>query len=136
MQVASRFLLVWGVVYPCPEVAGYWPYSTMLLAWSTTEVIRYTYFAIMLGGSVLAPLFWLRYNTFFVLYPIGIASELAEIFFAVTGPASRVSSWYPWALIGVSLLYIPGEFPIPLSCCLDQAVIKKLRELLGISYSS
>ena len=43
MQVASRFLLVWGIASPATfgKVAGHSPsYSSMLVAWSVTEVIR------------------------------------------------------------------------------------------------
>ncbi|KAG9594591.1 PTPLA-domain-containing protein, partial [Aureobasidium melanogenum] len=77
MQVASRILLIWGIVYPFPNTVAFSPiYSSMLIAWSVTEVIRYSYFAINLSaGSVPAIWMWLRYNTFFVLYPLGISSE-------------------------------------------------------------
>ncbi|CAC9888407.1 unnamed protein product [Aureobasidium pullulans] len=48
----------------------------MLIAWSITEVIRYSYFAINLStGSVPNAWLWLRYNTFFILYPLGISSS-------------------------------------------------------------
>jgi very-long-chain (3R)-3-hydroxyacyl-CoA dehydratase len=43
MQVASRFLLVWGIAHPGMFGVGvrHSPaYSTMLVAWSVTEVIR------------------------------------------------------------------------------------------------
>lgn len=52
MQVASRILLVWGVVDRHPDDTS--PsifYSTMLVAWSVTEVIRYGYFVMSLKGS-------------------------------------------------------------------------------------
>ena len=40
MQVASRLLLVWGVVNAYPDQTARSPfYSSMLLAWSITEVI-------------------------------------------------------------------------------------------------
>ncbi|KAK3680109.1 hypothetical protein LTR78_000486 [Recurvomyces mirabilis] len=76
MQVASRFLLVWLIAFNFPSTVSASPaYTTMLLAWSITEVIRYSYFAVNLAyGGVPAFMTWLRYNTFFVLYPMGISS--------------------------------------------------------------
>lgn len=62
MQVASRFLLVWGIVNTFPNRTARSPaYSTMLLAWSATETIRYSYFALNLAtGEVPRALTWLR----------------------------------------------------------------------------
>lgn len=57
MQVASRLLLVWGVGYNFPQTTKWSPaYSSMLLAWSVTEVVRYGYFVFVLTGGV--PRFW------------------------------------------------------------------------------
>ncbi|KAL7927924.1 hypothetical protein ACQKWADRAFT_318007 [Trichoderma austrokoningii] len=83
MQVASRFLLVWGVLFLYPYLAIQAPtYSSMLVAWSVTEVIRYTYFALTLSGMTPRILTWLRYNTFFILYPVGILSECSLVYLA------------------------------------------------------
>ncbi|KAI9749412.1 MAG: hypothetical protein M4579_006878 [Chaenotheca gracillima] len=77
IQVASRFLLVWGIVDQFPqETSRSLAYSTMLLAWSFTEVVRYGYFVGVLRGGVPNFLPWLRYNTFYVLYPLGISSPM------------------------------------------------------------
>jgi len=109
MQVASRFLLVWGIVHPFPALASYSvAYSSMLLAWSTTEVIRYSYFATNLGyGRVPGWLLWLRYNTFFVLYPLGISSECWLVWLAIR-PARRYNAALEWGLKLVLFVYIPG----------------------------
>ncbi|KAK0362039.1 hypothetical protein LTR91_006898 [Friedmanniomyces endolithicus] len=76
MQVASRFLLVWLIAYFFPATVSQSPaYTSMLLAWSVTEVVRYSYFAVNLAyGGVPLWLTWVRYNAFFVLYPLGIGS--------------------------------------------------------------
>ena len=110
MQVASRFLLVWGIVNQFPDVTGLnLAYSTMLIAWSTTEVIRYSYFAVNLtNGKVPAFLIWLRYNTFFVLYPLGICSECWLVWLA-TYPASKRMPGSEWALYAILAIYVPGE---------------------------
>jgi hypothetical protein len=110
MQVASRILLIWGIVYPFPNTVAFSPvYSSMLIAWSVTEVIRYSYFAINLStGSVPALWLWLRYNTFFVLYPLGISSECWLVWKAASGPAKEYTGVRE-GLVAILLIYIPGE---------------------------
>ena len=103
VQVWSRVWLLWGVLKLAPAVAaaplrlgrlGPFPdlglglpqavplqlgLESLVLAWALTEVLRYAFFAVKLAAEVplLSPLLlWLRYSTFTVLYPLGIASEL------------------------------------------------------------
>jgi len=109
MQVASRFLLVWGIVNNFPYLASSPAYSSMLVAWSVTEVIRYGYFVMTLSGFLPAAMKWLRYNTFFVLYPLGISSECWLVYKAI-GPAGEWSQLYAYYLIGVLLVYVPGSY--------------------------
>jgi very-long-chain (3R)-3-hydroxyacyl-CoA dehydratase len=52
----------------------------MLLAWSATEVIRYSFYGFTLLGKIPSWLLWLRYTTFYLLYPIGATSEAAGIY--------------------------------------------------------
>jgi len=111
MQVASRFLLVWGIGYNFPATTSHSPaYSTMLLAWSVTEVIRYSYFVFTLSGlGVPAPLSFLRYNTFTLLYPLGITSECWLVYQAI--PAARlVDERIPYALYAILAIYVPGSY--------------------------
>lgn len=146
LQVFSRLLLVWGIVDTYPDATSHSPfYSSMLIAWSISEIVRYSYFVFNLrrgrsisigGGSgagglssnsgrgspkevvedVPALLTWARYNFFYVLYPLGIGSEMALIWKAseeVAGAQSSLSSssiWWRWVLWGVLGGYIPGEF--------------------------
>jgi len=108
MQVASRLLLVWGVVNNFPDLAESVVYSSMLVAWSVTEVIRYSYFVLNLSGYQPAFVTWLRYNTFFVLYPVGISSECWMIYKAIE-PARQAIREFAWALQLILLIYIPGQ---------------------------
>ena len=53
MQVASRLFLIWAVVDPfyaatAPSIF----YISMLVAWSSAEVVRYGYFALNLNGGI------------------------------------------------------------------------------------
>jgi very-long-chain (3R)-3-hydroxyacyl-CoA dehydratase len=111
MQVSSRFLLVHLIAYPFPSTTRFSPaYSTMLLAWSITEVIRYSYFVFALSGMGVPKLWsWLRYNTFLVLYPLGVASECWLVWKA-SGPAGKLNEMYKFALWAILGVYIPGIY--------------------------
>lgn len=62
LQVFSRVLLVWGIVDRHTAATAPSPfYTSMLLAWSLAEIIRYAYLAQHLRGGVPALLTWLRY---------------------------------------------------------------------------
>lgn len=108
MQVSSRFLLVWAIVDSFPFLAFSPVYSSMLFAWSVTEVVRYSYFALTLSGWQPAALTWLRYNTFFVLYPIGILSECSLIYMAAD-PAGMRSPIEKYFLYVILAIYVPGQ---------------------------
>jgi very-long-chain (3R)-3-hydroxyacyl-CoA dehydratase len=111
MQVSSRLLLVHAIVAPYPESTTTSPfYTSMLLAWSITEVIRYGYFVQTLRGASPGPLTWLRYNTFFVLYPVGIMSEVVCIWNAslqMQKEGFELGKWASWLVLGI---YVPGSY--------------------------
>lgn len=118
MQVASRLLLVWGIMVPFggdivgarSTQLGDYAYLGCVGAWGITEIIRYGFFAITLSGnSVPAWWTWLRYNTFYVLYPIGISSECTLIFKALA-PAAQIDPLFRWALIAILAIYVPGSY--------------------------
>ncbi|KFY00229.1 hypothetical protein V495_01834 [Pseudogymnoascus sp. VKM F-4514 (FW-929)] len=109
MQVASRFLICWGTVNFFPEVAKSPVFSTLLLAHGVTEVIRYGYFAMALSGEQVAILGWLRYNTFIVLYPLGIASECWLMYLAIPY-ANQVSELWGYFYYAMLAIYVPGTY--------------------------
>ncbi|KAF2004221.1 protein tyrosine phosphatase [Amniculicola lignicola CBS 123094] len=111
MQVASRFLLVWGIAYHFPAAARHSPmYSSMLLAWSVTEVVRYGFFVFSLSGMGVPGLVtWLRYNTFIILYPLGISSECWLIYKSIA-PSAQVSPLLPYGLYAILAIYVPGAY--------------------------
>lgn len=127
MQVASRLLLVWGVLERYPAMVSTtntWgraakgmagadiAFTGMILAWSVTEVIRYGYFVYTLGISPRLPswLTWLRYNTFFVLYPIGISSECTLIWLAMTPAHKNKEGLMEMFYKLVLAIYVPGSY--------------------------
>lgn len=121
LQVASRLLLVWGVADPIEAVRTNKSFATMVLAWSLTEIPRYSYFSV--SAAVGAVPFWLtfvRYSTFLPLYPVGATSEWLTLFAALPEIAkSRLFSvempnrynfsfdYYVLCLIALTV-YIPG----------------------------
>ncbi|KAI0115768.1 tyrosine phosphatase-like protein [Nemania sp. FL0031] len=111
MQVFSRYAIVWGITDMFPPLAASPAYSSMLVAWSVTEVIRYSYFALTLSGWQPSALHWLRYHAFFVLYPLGISSEAWLIWIAVEPAKHLVSQLYGTALWAyVVLVYPPSAY--------------------------
>ncbi|KAL4803686.1 tyrosine phosphatase-like protein [Aspergillus unguis] len=118
MQVASRIFVVWGVLYPFStgligkDQFAELGYLGCLLAWGITEVIRYGFFVMQVNGgveSVPGWWQWLRYNTFYILYPVGISSECTLAFKAL-GPAKEFHELYWWFIVAVLAIYVPGSY--------------------------
>ncbi|BCR83346.1 protein tyrosine phosphatase-like domain-containing protein [Aspergillus chevalieri] len=125
MQVASRLLLVWGIMYPFGDhgavgkgiVGGFgegqlgdYAFLGCLGAWGVTECIRYGFFALQVSGvGVPGWWTWLRYNTFYVLYPLGISSECTMVVKALQ-PAAELHPAFWWFLVVVLGIYVPGSY--------------------------
>ncbi|KAK6766132.1 hypothetical protein RB195_025812 [Necator americanus] len=122
MQVWSRLLLVWPILHTCATARQSVGVPMFLVAWSLTEVIRYSFYALGLLSAVPFFLTWLRYTLFIVLYPLGVTGELLTLFGALPevaekkyytiempNPANMGFSFYA-VLIASALFYIPG-FP-------------------------
>jgi len=108
LQVWSRLFIVWGIVDMYPHVAQSPTYSSMLVAYGCSEVIRYLYFALSLSGYVLGVLNWLRYNAFFILYPMGISSEYWQMWKAYRS-AQKLDWQYQFPVIFHLLVWPPSE---------------------------
>ena len=112
MQVSSRLILVWAIVARFSTTHASPIYTTMVLAWSLTEVPRYTYYA--LGLLRLQPpawLTWLRYSTFYVLYPLGAGSEALLALSTISEwQNGRYANWSleDWLKAAMVLIWIPG----------------------------
>jgi len=123
-QVASRLILVWGIADQY-ESARYNPiYASMVLSWSITEVIRYSFYASNRLQSEPRWLLWLRYTTFYVLYPTGAGSEAFLIFSTIP---SQVAAWNGWDYIRAAMFLIwwPGLY------IMYTHMIKQRRKVLG-----
>lgn len=108
MQVYSRVVLVWAVIFNFPFVAKSAGYSSMLIAWSVTEVVRYGFFVFTLSGYSPGILLWLRYNLFFILYPLGAGSEWWLMYKSIPS-AKNIRQEYAWFLQLMLFIWIPSK---------------------------
>lgn len=112
-------MVVCGVVMATPDGKISPGLPLALLAWSITEIIRYSYYTLNIINSVPYILIWLRYTTFIILYPIGVTGELLCFYWA-QDYAKKTGVWsielpnkyndtfsYYYFLWIVMLLYIP-----------------------------
>lgn len=92
-QIGSRLYLTWGILYSFPEVRNHILVSSLVISWSITEIIRYSFFGTKEAlGSAPSFLLWLRYSAFLVLYPTGITSEVGLIYCSL--PSMKESGIY------------------------------------------
>uniref|UniRef100_A0A0R3RWK6 Very-long-chain (3R)-3-hydroxyacyl-CoA dehydratase n=1 Tax=Elaeophora elaphi TaxID=1147741 RepID=A0A0R3RWK6_9BILA len=122
MQVFSRVSLVWLLLYKVASAQASTGVLLLLVAWSVTEVVRYSYYGLALINAVSSLHTWLRYSLFIVLYPLGVTGELLVILaalpevgvkkhYTVEMPnVSNIGFSFWWYLIVYIILYIPG-FP-------------------------
>ncbi|KAJ8978175.1 hypothetical protein NQ317_009663 [Molorchus minor] len=81
-QVASRVIVVCGILMATNSGRESVGLPLALTAWSVTEIIRYSTYTLNLLGVVPHFLVWLRYSLFIGLYPLGITGELLCIYAA------------------------------------------------------
>ncbi|KAF3989079.1 hypothetical protein FT663_03013 [Candidozyma haemuli var. vulneris] len=107
LQFFARLIITVGISWYVPESAGNYSlpaYVALSVAWSVTEIIRYSFYFAKQQGSVPDTLQWLRYSAFIVLYPLGVVSEP----WVVVLTLDYVHGFYYWFLALGMFLYIPG----------------------------
>ncbi|KAL3850707.1 hypothetical protein ACJIZ3_012589 [Penstemon smallii] len=72
MQWGGRTHFLLAIVRQIHEVQELPPVFITFVAWSISEVIRYSHYALNSIGSPPSWITWIRYNAFIVLYPIGV----------------------------------------------------------------
>ncbi|KAF6160603.1 hypothetical protein GIB67_019543 [Kingdonia uniflora] len=83
-QIGSRLYVTWGILWSFPETRTSMLVSSLVISWSITEIIRYSFFGLKEAlGFAPSWHLWLRYSTFLVLYPSGITSEVGLIYTAL-----------------------------------------------------
>lgn len=92
-QISSRLFVTWGILWSFPETRQHVLVSSLVISWSITEIIRYSFFGLKeTFGSAPSWLLWLRYSSFLILYPSGITSEVGLIYTAL--PYIKASEKY------------------------------------------
>ncbi|KAI8320401.1 PTPLA-domain-containing protein [Martensiomyces pterosporus] len=126
MQVYSRLLLVWGILYlfDKPEVRASYGLVLMILAWSVTECVRYSHYALTLLGVEVPVLLYLRYTLFYVLYPAGVTGELLELWAALPYAAAIRPTFKAFLLLNMV------NYP-PVLYKLYTHMIRQRRKVLG-----
>jgi len=121
-QVFSRVVVVWLILFKVVSSRASIGVPMLLVAWSITEVVRYSFYALNLVKAVPHILIWMRYTFFIVLYPLGASGEVITMIAALGEIAQRKHftlempnslnfgfSFY-YCVIVLCLIYIPG-FP-------------------------
>jgi len=118
-QVFSRVYVVWAILYLCPVSQLSFGFPMLLFAWTITEIIRYSMYAISLMGSPPYFLTWLRYTFFIIAYPVGVSGELIcsytallqaqdqEILSVQLPNKLNATFSFPLVILGIMLAYIP-----------------------------
>ncbi|KAI0630243.1 PTPLA-domain-containing protein [Trametes polyzona] len=134
IQVASRLYLVWSITYQFPQTHNNPLYASMVLSWSLTEVVRYSFYAFNLLGREPALLLFLRYTLFYVLYPTGASSEALLIYATIPPPGlgfghslspDLLAGLHTYARQALFLIWWPGLY------VMYTHMIKQRRKVFG-----
>jgi len=118
-QVFSRVYVVWAILYLCPTSQLSIGFPLLLFAWTITEIIRYSMYAVSLVGNPPYFLTWLRYTFFIIAYPVGVSGELICMYAALLQATQQdilsvqlpnmlnVTFSFPLIILGIMLAYIP-----------------------------
>jgi very-long-chain (3R)-3-hydroxyacyl-CoA dehydratase len=125
VQVFSRLHIIYFIWRLIPNSRESLAFSVTVAAWTSTELIRYSYYTcqILFSHQKIFLLKWLRYSLFILAYPLGILGEMRCIWvsFSFLRKTAHLRA-YPKAMPNffnfqmdlflvycfVFLLYIPG----------------------------
>ncbi|KAB0383888.1 hypothetical protein FD755_005805 [Muntiacus reevesi] len=83
VQVSSRIFMVWLVTHSIKPIQNEESVVLFLVAWTVTEITRYSFYTFSLLDHLPYFIKWARYNFFIILYPVGVAGELLTIYAAL-----------------------------------------------------
>ncbi|XP_026563691.1 very-long-chain (3R)-3-hydroxyacyl-CoA dehydratase 2 [Pseudonaja textilis] len=121
-QIMSRVFLTWGIAHSVKEVQSEDSILLFVVAWTITEIIRYSFYTFSLLNHLPYFIKWARYTLFIILYPMGVTGEMLTMYaalpfvkrsglFSISLPNKYNFSFdYYTFLILVMLTYIPS-FP-------------------------
>ncbi|XP_052162767.1 very-long-chain (3R)-3-hydroxyacyl-CoA dehydratase PASTICCINO 2A-like isoform X1 [Oryza glaberrima] len=84
LQVTGRLFMIWGILWSFPETHSHILVTSLIICWCITEVTRYSFYGMKESfGFTPSWLFWLRYSTFIVCFPVGMVCEVVLIYIAL-----------------------------------------------------
>jgi very-long-chain (3R)-3-hydroxyacyl-CoA dehydratase len=119
-QVTSRILVVvvvdllfisWFCTIQNPPVYGKAGIIIVSFAWSITELVRYSLYFLSLSNRQPAPLLWMRYSFFILLYPLGVTGEWLILTAPLTCCGQAALPQYRYFLVFLFITYAIG-FPV------------------------
>ncbi|VDL60737.1 unnamed protein product [Hymenolepis diminuta] len=97
IQIASRLLILWGVLYIYPAVKVHENFNKMMfVSWCLADITRYLYYLMNIFMKPPRLLTILRYNLFLILYPTGITGEIALLWYSL--PYAAKDPWLQYSL--------------------------------------
>lgn len=72
-------------------------YMSMVLAWSLTKVMHYVFYTFSLVSTPPHFLLWLHYTTFYILYSIGVGSEVVFLSYLLYCGDMPHGTQYMWS---------------------------------------
>ena len=111
MQIASRVIVVAILLTNKTASSTVLGLTLILCAWCPTEILRYSYYIVkdLCPESIPSFLTWLRYNTFFVLYPVGISGEILIMYSSLAGYRESADlQWMQYVIYAIFVIYVPG----------------------------
>uniref|UniRef100_A0A8C6YFE8 Very-long-chain (3R)-3-hydroxyacyl-CoA dehydratase n=2 Tax=Naja naja TaxID=35670 RepID=A0A8C6YFE8_NAJNA len=120
-QIMSRVFLTWGIAHSVKEVQSEDSILLFVVAWTITEIIRYSFYTFSLLNHLPYFIKWARYTLFIILYPMGVTGEMLTMYaalpfvkrsglFSISLPNKYNFSFdYYTFLILVMLTYIPSK---------------------------
>ncbi|XP_072507736.1 very-long-chain (3R)-3-hydroxyacyl-CoA dehydratase 1 isoform X1 [Notamacropus eugenii] len=83
VQVSSRIFMVWLITHSIKPIQNEDSVVLFLVAWTVTEITRYSFYTFNLLNHLPYFIKWARYNFFIILYPVGVVGELLTIYAAL-----------------------------------------------------
>ncbi|XP_044618084.1 very-long-chain (3R)-3-hydroxyacyl-CoA dehydratase 1 [Equus asinus] len=83
VQVSSRIFMVWLITHSIKPIQNEESVVLFLVAWTVTEITRYSFYTFSLLDHLPYFIKWARYTFFIILYPVGVAGELLTIYAAL-----------------------------------------------------
>ncbi|KAI5949432.1 hypothetical protein KGF54_005667 [Candida jiufengensis] len=111
LQSFARLIIMIGICLVIPESPANYNiliFSSLIFAWSTTEIIRYGFYFLKLKNKQVPYwLIWLRYSAFFILYPLGLISESLTVYNSYDIIRNRLPGYSNFLKFALPL-YLPG----------------------------